>query len=123
MLWAHEAALAREEEFPNLQTQAKLNLPFLVATRGMERLYERALQLLAKSQSCVTFPVDHFRWHASKALILHARGKQKDAKVSACEALVWAEREHSGSRYHPTIGLVGREYEAADSKLQDLCNA
>lgn len=71
----------------------------------------------------MTFPVDHFRWHASKALILHARGKQKDAKVSACEALVWAEREHSGSRYHPTIGLVGREDEAADSKLQDLCNA
>src|SRR5438876_5380589 len=93
---AYEDAL--EEEFPNLLTQANLNLPFLVVSRGIDQLYERALQVLAKSQSRLTFPVEHFIWHASKALILSARGKQVDAKAHACEALTWAERDHSGVR-------------------------
>jgi tetratricopeptide (TPR) repeat protein len=120
---AYEDALAREEEFPNLQTQAHLDLAFLVASRGIERLYDRALRLLAESQSRLAFPVDHFRWHAAKALILNSRGEEMDAKVSACEALVWAGKESSGFRYHRTVGLVGSEYKATESKLKSLCNA
>ena len=120
---AYEDALAREQEFPNLQTQANLDLPFLVATRGIDHLYERALQVLVNSQSRLTFPVDHFRWHATRALILNSRGEQMDAKLSACEALAWAGRESSGFRYHPTVGLVGGDYKATESKLKELCNA
>ena|SRR5437870_3782655 len=120
---AYEDALAREQEFPNLQTQANLDLPFLVATRGIDHLYERALQILANSQSRLAFPVDHFRWHATRALILNSRGEQMDAKLSACEALAWAGKETSGFRYHPTVGLVGGEYKATESKLEELCNA
>lgn len=120
---AYEDALAREAEFPNLQTQAILDLPFLAASRGIAGLYARCLQLLDKSQSGLTFPVDHFRWHATNALILNAQGKQRKAKTSACEALTWAERNHSGFRYHPTIGVVGSEYEAMEARLKEICNA
>jgi tetratricopeptide (TPR) repeat protein len=120
---AYEDALAREEEFPNLQTQANLDLPFLAASLGSERLYDRCIQLLDKSQSSLTFPVDHFRWHATNALILNAQGKQRRAKTSACEALTWAERKQSGFRYHPTNGLVGGEYEATKARLKEICNA
>jgi tetratricopeptide (TPR) repeat protein len=120
---AYEDALARENEFPNLQTQANLDLPFLIASRGIDHLYERALQLLTNSQSRLAFPVDHFRWYAAKALILSARGEQKDAKASACEALAWAEKDSSGFRHHQTIGLVGHQYEATELKMKELCNA
>ncbi len=42
---AYEAALGREAAFPNLQTEAYLELPFLIATRGIREQYDRALEL------------------------------------------------------------------------------
>ena len=120
---SYEAALIREHHFPNLQTQARLDLPFLIATQQIERLYDRALELLKMSRAALTFPVDSFRWHASHALIYGAQGRTADALLSACEALEWARKEHSGLRYHPTIGLVGGEFDSVQSKLNALCNA
>ena len=120
---SYEEALRREKEFPNLQTQAYLDLPYLIATRRVDRLYDRALQLLATFQSRLVFPVDHFRWHAATALILSVNGDLSEARSSACTALNWAGKTHSGFRYHPTIGLVGVKYDAVESVLTDLCNA
>ena len=119
----YEAALAREAEFPNLQTQAKIELLFLIALHDIERLYDRALQLLDLAESGLMFPVDHFRWHTAKAFINSAQGHKVDAMLSACEALAWAEKNHSGFRYHPTIGIVGGKYEDTQAKLKGLCNA
>src|SRR5262245_39004100 len=76
---SYEAALSREQEFPNLKTQAYLDLPSLIADHHLARLYDRALQLLDMFQSRLMFPVDHFRWHAARALILSARGNSADA--------------------------------------------
>jgi len=50
-------------------------------------------------------------------------GRNVDAMLSACEALGWAEKNHSGFRYHPTVGVVGGEYEDIQSKLKGLCHA
>ena len=72
---SYEAALTREHEFPNLQTHARLDLPFLIASRQIETLYDRALELLKMSEATLTFPVDSFRWHASHALIYGAQGR------------------------------------------------
>ena len=120
---AYEAALTREAEFPNLQTQANMDLPFLIALHEIEKLYDRALQLLDIAESKLMFPLDHFRWHASKALIKRARGRNVDAMLSACEAVVWAEKSHSGFPFHPTVGLVGGQYEEIRAKLKGLCHA
>ena len=119
---AYEAALTREAEFPNAQTQAKIELPFLIALHEIERLYDRALDLLEMAKLELVFPVDHFRWHAANAFINRARGHNVDALLSACEALAWAEKNHSGFRYHPTLGLVGCEYEDIQARLKGLCN-
>jgi tetratricopeptide (TPR) repeat protein len=120
---SYEDALAREEEFPNLQTQAHLDLPYLIALRHVARLYDRALQLLDMFQSRLLFPVDHFRWQATRALILSAKGNALEAKLAACAALGWTEQTDSGFRYHPKVGLVGVEYKDVESALTDLCNA
>src|SRR5690606_20768579 len=43
---AYEAALEREALSPGIITQANLDLPYLVATRGLTDLHDRALDIL-----------------------------------------------------------------------------
>jgi tetratricopeptide (TPR) repeat protein len=120
---AYEAALIAEEALPTVQTQAYLNLSFLVAMNGIEELYPRILELLVKFETRPAFPVEHFQWHASKALILNRQEKYGEARSSACEALIWAEKTDSGFRYHRHLGLVGERYEGLKAELSGLCNA
>ena len=103
---AYESALRREEEFPNLKTQAYLELPVLIATESLQSRYDRALIVLDQHVARLTFPVDHFLWHAARALIIAARGNQIGAAPDARSALEAASRDESGFRYHPSVGLV-----------------
>jgi tetratricopeptide (TPR) repeat protein len=114
---ALEAALAREELYPRLLTYAYLDLPFLVASHGIESRYKQALQLLEQHRARLTFPVDHFRWHATYALILSALAKPSSAREHARLALAAAAKDHSGFRYHPSVGLVGSKYENIREQL------
>lgn len=120
---AYEAALAKELEGRGVLTRAYIDYPFLIACNGLKELYERCLVLLETHQERLTFPVDHFKWHASRALVLSAQGKSTEAREDACAALNAASKEHSGFRYHPNIGLVGRKYEDIQNNLEDLCSA
>jgi hypothetical protein len=119
-LGAYEAALAREAVFPNLRTQAALELPFIIASHGIEEQYVRALELLSHSKQSLQFPVDHFRWHAASALIAAARGESGVAQGHAARAREAAKRDNSGLRYHPFIGLVGSRYESVIERLVAL---
>jgi tetratricopeptide (TPR) repeat protein len=122
-LAAYEAALAREAVFPNLQTQAYLDLPYIVATRRVRERYGRALELLGRHESRLMFPVDHFRWHAAHALIAASTGEAGSVGNHARRALGAASRDHSGFRYHPSVGLVTPQYEAVIKELESLCAA
>jgi tetratricopeptide (TPR) repeat protein len=108
---AFEAALAREEQYPRLLTYAYLDLPFLIASRRIEPRYKQALELLERYKARLTFPVDHFRWHAANALILSAQAQTASAREHARLALAAAAKDHSGFRYHPSVGLVDTKYE------------
>ncbi len=114
---AYEAALAREHDYPKLLTQAYLDLPFLIASHGIKSRYEQALQLLQQHRSRLMFPVDHFRWHAAQALISSAQGQPSAAREHARLALDAAAKDHSGFRYHPSVGLVGTHYEYIRERL------
>ncbi len=122
-LAAYEAALAREAVFPKVQTQAYLDLPYVVATRGVREQYRRALDLLHLHESRLMFPVDHFRWHAAHALIGAATGEAEAVRSHAERALEAASRDDSGFRYHPSVGLVTPHHEAVVRKLEALCAA
>jgi tetratricopeptide (TPR) repeat protein len=117
---AYEAALVREGQFPNLQTQAYLNLPYLVATHGLKDLYDRAATLLEEHQSRLMFPVDHFRWHVSYALISSDVGESGASRIHATKALEAAAQEKSGFRYHPSVGLVTEHYDEVLKKVHAL---
>jgi len=103
---SYEAALAREREFPGLKTQAYVDLPIFIATAGLQSRFDRALMLLDQQAESMTFPVDHFLWHAARALILYARGDHAAAIPHAKLALEAASKGHSGFLYHPSVGLV-----------------
>jgi tetratricopeptide (TPR) repeat protein len=120
---AYEAALAREAVFPNLLTQACIDLPYLVATRAIRAQYPRALELLSLHESRLSFPVDHFRWHAARALIAADTREVEVAKIHAERALRAASQEHSGFRHHPSVGLVTKQYDEVRKQLEALSAA
>lgn len=120
---SYEHALDAEQTARGMQTQAYVDLPFLVAPRNVESLYQRCLEILAEFRDRPAFPVDHFKWHASQALILNAQGKYADAKRAACDALSWAKKSDSGFRYHRSLGLVEDKYKTTEAQLVAICNA
>jgi tetratricopeptide (TPR) repeat protein len=119
-LASYEAALNVEARRPNSLTQAYLNLPFVVACQGIVARYEQALDLLDRHRSRLAFPVDHFRWHTSHALISSAVGVAVEAQAQARLAITAAEKDHSGFRHHPSVGLVGESYQQIRRRLATL---
>lgn len=120
---AYEAALAREATFPNLQTQAYVELPYLVATRGLAAHYPRARQVLESFRERLTSPLDHFKWHAACALINAAEAALALAGSEARTALNYARAANSGFSRHPTIGLVDTAHEDTIRALEALVDA
>jgi len=120
---SYSAALAREVEFPNLLTQAYLDLPYLIATRGIRERYSYAMRILEQHKARLMFPVDHFRWHAACALITAETHDDVTAKAHAQRALEAAALDHSGFRYHPTVGLVTDQYDDLVQKLKQYAAA
>ena len=119
---SYEAALERELAFPNLRTNAYLDLPYVIALNGVVSRFDQALTILSGSEDRLMFPVDRFKYHAAKAVIL-ARSDSTAARGEANAALEAAALDHSGFRYHPTVGLVSERHAQALSKLRGLCDA
>lgn len=115
---SYEAALTREAAFPKLKTQAYLDLPYLIATKGIRNRYDQALKLLQAHEARLMFPIDHFRWHAAAALIAADTQKPAIARMHAERALEAEAREHSGFRFHPSVGLVTEQYDNITRKLE-----
>lgn len=120
---SYEQALRREAEFPNRQTQAYLELPFLIATTPIPERFEQAQSLLDQFSARLMFPVDVFRWNAAHALILAARAQESDAAAHARAALEAAAEEKSGFRYHQSLGLVGGRYPDLLRELRRIAHA
>ena len=92
-----------KDEFPNHQTTAYVDYPFIVATKAIESEYKNVISVLNKYQCRLMFPLDKFKWHASFALI------NNDCE-QATLALDVAKVKRSGFRFHQDVGLVGKEH-------------
>ena len=117
---AYEAALTRETSHPNLQTQAYLELPFLVATQRLSQHYDKAIAMLESHRNRLTFPIDRFRWNCAVALIRSDQGDRRAAQEAARNALAASSEAKSGFRYHPEVGLVASVDEALRKRLSEL---
>jgi tetratricopeptide (TPR) repeat protein len=122
-LESYECALAVEAKKPFVKTQAYIQLPYLVATIAVKARYKRALDLLERHKERLTFPVDHFCWHAASALILRDAGSLDAARIHASHALQAAALDNSGFRHHPSVGLVGDAYNDVITKVTNIANA
>ena len=120
---SYESALEREAVFPNLRTCAYLELPYQIALHGSAHRYSQAMELLASGSSRLMFAADHFAFHATKAIILGAEGDIQGARAEARPALEAAGLDHSGLRYHPTVGLVSERHAQALQLLRLWCDA
>jgi tetratricopeptide (TPR) repeat protein len=83
---AYEAALDTEKKFPNSTTDARIDLPFLIASRRIQAKYPLAMTLLA-DPGILLFPYQRFKHHASLALILAERNELSAASSHAVAAL------------------------------------
>lgn len=110
---AFKEVLEREREFPNHQTGVYLDYPYLVATEKIESEYGNALGVLNEHVDRLAFPLDHYMWHASKALI-NSDGSE------AQKALEAAKVKKSGFRFHQDVGLVGKEHEKTIKHLRKI---
>jgi tetratricopeptide (TPR) repeat protein len=117
---SYVAALTREAEFSNLKTNSFVEYPLLVAEHRLIERYGDALRVLAEQRDRLTCPVQHFMWHAARALILSAQGEPRQAQSEAQIALAAADQSSSGFRFHQSLGLVGDSYHELRERLRDL---
>jgi tetratricopeptide (TPR) repeat protein len=122
-LSAYESALAREAEFPNMKTYAYLNLPFEIAIRTLKERFPQAIKLLEEHKDRLMFAVDFFKWNSAHAIIAYELGQSIESRDYAKAALEAAERDHSGFRYHPDVGLVNNSLSEIHNHMRRLSEA
>ena len=110
---AYEASLGQEQVLPSIKTQAYLDYPALVVSRGLHHLNTRALEVLRQHEDRPVFPVERFRAAGLRAVLLERSGQSGAARAFARLAMDAAAVTRSGFRYHQDLGLVS----AADREL------
>ncbi len=104
--------LAFEKEFPNVITAVHFNFPMYVVTNSLTDYYSEALDVLCnladRYDRFVIFPIQGYKLHAVLAIICDHFKQREEAKQHARVALDFAKKEHSGFRYHATLGLVDK---------------
>ncbi|ASK68242.1 hypothetical protein CF168_04780 [Shewanella bicestrii] len=113
-------ALERESVFPNLKTDAYILYPLVIVENKLSKLYQSANLVLDEHQERLMFPVDHFRWHAAKAIISAESGNTEEAANHAGQAFDAAQIKKSGFRFHQNLGLVGKEYKGLVNELRAI---
>lgn len=117
---SYAKALEREAEFPKLKTDAYILYPLTIVENKMSNLYQSANEILNAHKDRLMFPIDHFRWHAAKAIINADSGDKELASSHAASALDAAQIKKSGFRFHQKLGLVGKEFKGVVDELRAI---
>jgi hypothetical protein len=117
---AYESALRREQQYPNLQTQAGIELALLIAERRLSERYDQAIILLQTHKERLLFPDQTFRWNCALALIRSEQGSPIESREAARRALAAAAETRSGFQHHPKMGLVGNVEASIRQRLSEL---
>lgn len=118
----YRAALQTERDFPNVRTNAWLDFGWLVVERQLTDYYDEVSLVLREFRDVrgLTFPATEYRYAAIQALLADFSGDKTRAREFARRALAEATKNHSGLRYHPTVGLVGSERDTFANRLRTL---
>jgi tetratricopeptide (TPR) repeat protein len=121
----YRVALQTERDFPNVRTNAWLDFGWLVVERQLTDYYDEVSQVLPefRQEGGLRFPAIEYGYAAIQALLADYRGERARAREFAQQALAEAAKEHSGLRYHPTVGLVGSERNTFANRLRTLAGS
>ena len=105
---ALKRALAREEEFPNFTTNARLSFPSMVALKRIRAEYDYALEILNLrfKPEDQNVPLNRYIDQGVRALIADDLGDRERARDFAQAALEAADDRAPVFAKHPGIGLV-----------------
>ena len=122
---AYRASLQAERDFPNVRTNAWLDFGWLVLKMQLTPLYDEVAKVLGefRDERGLKFPAIEFRYATIQALLADARSEKQRAREFAQQALAEAAKDHSGLRYHPTVGLVGSESSVFAGRLRTLAGS
>lgn len=119
-LAAYRLAIDAERSGGCIETDAYLRFAWLVVTHELTAHELEALALLDELASRPAFPVQHFRYHAARALISAKSGRTADAAQDARAAIDAAATDRSGFAFHGKLGLVDRRHEDVQVRLRSL---
>src|SRR6266850_2549579 len=105
---AYRETFAEQRRVPSHLTNAHLDFAWWIAVSGQCDLYDEALSVLDEftREAGLSLAASIYYAEGARALIQHARGDRRLASSHARRALDAAGMQHSGLRYHPTVGLV-----------------
>ncbi len=118
----YRAAMQAERDFPNVRTNSWLDFGWLIVEYQLTGFYDEVSQVFQefREEGGIRFPDIEYRYAAIQALIADARGNEVMAQEFAKHALAEAAKDHSGLRYHPTLGLVGAKQTKFETRLREL---
>ncbi|HXY34769.1 MAG TPA: MFS transporter [Planctomycetaceae bacterium] len=121
----YRAALQAERDYSQVRTNAWLDFGWLVVKSQLTDLYEEVSRVMQefRDERGIKFPNIEYAYNTIQALLADARGDNALAGEFARQALTEAVKDHSGLRYHPRLGLVGRERSTFESRLKAIAGA
>jgi tetratricopeptide (TPR) repeat protein len=121
----YRAALQAERDFPNARTNAWLDFGWLVVERQLTDYFDEVSRVLRefRDECGLKLPAIEYRCDAIQAVLADYRGDRARAQDFARRALAEAEKDHSGLRFHPTVGLVGSERNTFLERLRTLADS
>ena len=117
---AYQSALEQESTVKGVSTEAYIALPMLIVEEELKDLYRYGKDLLKNNVDRLTFPIDHFRFHAALAIFERGLGNEEEASKQAGLALDAAQIKKSGFSFHQKLGLVGEKYADIVGKLKKI---
>lgn len=107
-LAAYREVFAEQRRVPSYVTNAHLDFAWWVAVSTKQELFDEALSVLKEftRDDGIVFPAASYTAEGARALILANLGDRQQAAKHARNALEAAAMQHTGLRYHPTLGLV-----------------
>jgi hypothetical protein len=119
-LLAMKEVLSVERKKPSHKTTMYVEYPYFVAIQKIETEYKSALETLKERVGDLMFPLDIFKWHASKSLMCFELQEKEISRKHAGLALDAAQIKKSGFRFHQKLGLVGKEHKDTIEKLRKI---
>jgi tetratricopeptide (TPR) repeat protein len=120
-LAAFRQAFAEQRRMPRYLTNAHLDFAWWVAVSEKRELFDEAFGVLEEfTRDGIVFPAALYQAEGARALMLEILGDPEQAAKHARNAMEAAAQQHTGLRYHRTVGLVKIEDRQIHEALSHL---